>query len=102
MDRTERFYRIDQLINNRKQVTTREFIEELGISLATFKRAPKEANWCGRLLRYVMAIARERAMAGCGYRSGYTKIRALLLTGDPLFRLNRKRHVPSTTHPERG
>jgi predicted DNA-binding transcriptional regulator YafY len=38
MDRTERFYRIDQLINNRKLVTTREFIEELGISLATFKR----------------------------------------------------------------
>jgi predicted DNA-binding transcriptional regulator YafY len=38
MDRTERFYRIDQLINNRKQVTTREFLEELGVSLATFKR----------------------------------------------------------------
>lgn len=38
MDRTERFYRIDQLINNRKLVTTREFLEELGVSLATFKR----------------------------------------------------------------
>jgi predicted DNA-binding transcriptional regulator YafY len=38
MDRTERFYRIDQLINNRKLVTTREFIEELSVSLATFKR----------------------------------------------------------------
>jgi predicted DNA-binding transcriptional regulator YafY len=38
MNRTERFYRIDQLINNRKLVTTREFIEELGVSLATFKR----------------------------------------------------------------
>ena len=38
MDRTERFYRIDQLINNRKLVTTQEFIEELGVSLATFKR----------------------------------------------------------------
>jgi predicted DNA-binding transcriptional regulator YafY len=38
MDRTERFYRIDQLINNRKLVTTREFTAELGVSLATFKR----------------------------------------------------------------
>lgn len=38
MDRTERFYRIDQLLNNRKQVTTREFLDELGVSPATFKR----------------------------------------------------------------
>jgi len=38
MDRTERFYRIDQLLNDRKLVKTNDFLEELGISLATFKR----------------------------------------------------------------
>lgn len=38
MDRTERFYRIDQLLNDRKLVKTNDFLEDLGVSLATFKR----------------------------------------------------------------
>lgn len=38
MDRTERFYRIDQLLNDRKLVKTNDFLNELGVSLATFKR----------------------------------------------------------------
>ncbi len=38
MDRTERFYKIDQLLNARNVVPIKDFIEELGISLATFKR----------------------------------------------------------------
>lgn len=38
MDRTERFYRIDQLLNDRKSVKTSDFLDELGVSLATFKR----------------------------------------------------------------
>lgn len=39
VDRTERFYRIDQLLQSRRPiVTVREFLEELGVSLATFKR----------------------------------------------------------------
>jgi len=38
MDRTERFYRIDQLLNDRKLVKTADFLSELGVSLATFKR----------------------------------------------------------------
>lgn len=38
MDRTERFYRIDQLLNDRKLVKTADFLEELGVSLATLKR----------------------------------------------------------------
>src|SRR5258706_2868805 len=38
VDRTERFYKIDQLLQSRKRVKVAEFLGELGISLATFKR----------------------------------------------------------------
>ncbi len=38
VDRTERFYKIDQLLQARKLVKVNEFLEALGISLATFKR----------------------------------------------------------------
>jgi len=38
MDRTERFYRIDQMLQSRGTVKVGEFLEELGVSLATFKR----------------------------------------------------------------
>jgi predicted DNA-binding transcriptional regulator YafY len=38
MDRTERFYKIDQMLQSRGRVKVREFLEELGVSLATFKR----------------------------------------------------------------
>ena len=38
MDRTERFYRIDQLLQERTVVSRGEFLDELEVSLATFKR----------------------------------------------------------------
>ena len=38
MDRTERFYKIDQMLNDRSIVPVQDFLQELGISLATFKR----------------------------------------------------------------
>ena len=38
MDRTERFYKIDHMIQSRGRVKVREFLDELGVSLATFKR----------------------------------------------------------------
>ena len=38
MDRTERFYKIDQMLNDRSIVPVRDFLEELSISPATFKR----------------------------------------------------------------
>ncbi len=38
MDRTERFYRIDQLLNEQGVVTLDTFLAELGVSRATFKR----------------------------------------------------------------
>lgn len=39
MDRTERFYKIDQLLQSRRPVVpVRDFLDELGVSLATFKR----------------------------------------------------------------
>jgi predicted DNA-binding transcriptional regulator YafY len=38
MDRTERFYRIDQLLQERNVVSRQVFMKELEVSLATFKR----------------------------------------------------------------
>ncbi|MEW9897137.1 YafY family protein [Chitinivorax sp. PXF-14] len=38
MDRTERFYKIDQLLNDHRVVPVATFLDQLGISLATFKR----------------------------------------------------------------
>ena len=38
MDRTERFYKIDQMLNDRKIVPLANFLQELGVSPATFKR----------------------------------------------------------------
>jgi len=38
MERTERFYKIQQLLQNRRLVTRQEFLDELEVSLATFKR----------------------------------------------------------------
>ena len=38
MDRTERFYKIDQLLNDMTVVPLATFLEDLGVSLATFKR----------------------------------------------------------------
>ncbi|MGQ0577599.1 MAG: helix-turn-helix transcriptional regulator, partial [Betaproteobacteria bacterium] len=38
MDRTERFYRIDQLLRASQMVPAKRFLAELQISLATFKR----------------------------------------------------------------
>src|SRR5512135_915193 len=38
MDRTERFYRIQQLLKARRHVRTQEFLDDLEVSRATFKR----------------------------------------------------------------
>lgn len=38
MERTERFYRIQQLLQSRRFVTRQEFLDALEVSLATFKR----------------------------------------------------------------
>lgn len=38
MDRTERLYKIDRMLNERKVVPINEFLGELEVSLATFKR----------------------------------------------------------------
>jgi predicted DNA-binding transcriptional regulator YafY len=38
MDRTERFYKIDQMLQSRGRVKVGEFLSELDVSLATFKR----------------------------------------------------------------
>ncbi|HEY4659564.1 MAG TPA: HTH domain-containing protein, partial [Gemmatimonadaceae bacterium] len=65
MDRTERFYKIHQLLERKAAVRVDEFLDALGISLATFKRdleylrdrlnAPIEWDRARRGYRYVAA-----------------------------------------------
>jgi len=38
MDRTERFYRIEQLLHDHRVAPVERFLDELNISIATFKR----------------------------------------------------------------
>jgi len=38
MERTERFYKIQQLLQSRRFVRTQDFLDELEVSRATFKR----------------------------------------------------------------
>ena len=38
MDRTERFYKIERMLRNRDVVPIQDFLNELGVSVATFKR----------------------------------------------------------------
>lgn len=38
MDRTERFYKIERMLRNRKVAPIRDFLDELGVSPATFRR----------------------------------------------------------------
>jgi predicted DNA-binding transcriptional regulator YafY len=59
MDRTERFYKIQRLLNQRKVVTRDAFIEELEVSRATFKRDLEYLRD-----RFQMPIIWDRELAG--------------------------------------
>ncbi len=63
MDRTERFYRIDQLLHERRVVPLALFLEELGVSRATFKR---DLEYLRDRLNAPIVWDRERG----GYRFG--------------------------------
>ena len=54
MDRTERFYRIQQLLRQSRVVPVRTFLGDLEISLATFKRRLVRAE------QRFLAVARTR------------------------------------------
>jgi predicted DNA-binding transcriptional regulator YafY len=81
MDRTERFYRIDQLLQERKVVSRREFLDALEVSHATFKRdleymrerlnAPVEWDANAGGYRYVAAARGRRfALPGLWFNEG--------------------------------
>jgi predicted DNA-binding transcriptional regulator YafY len=59
MDRTERFYKIQRLLNQRKVVTRDAFIAELEVSRATFKRDLEYLRD-----RFQMPIIWDRELAG--------------------------------------
>ncbi len=88
MDRTERFYRIDQLLHERKSVPVNVFLEELEISLSTFKRdlaymkdrfhAPIEWNRDLRGYEFVQKNGRSPSYALPGLWLNEGEIHALL------------------------
>jgi len=88
MDRTERFYKIHQLMSRKSVVPVREFLEALDISLATFKRdleylrdrlhAPIEWDRERRGYRYVAPLADAPRYELPGLWFNATEIRALL------------------------
>lgn len=63
MDRTERFYRIDSLLHERRVVPLAVFLEDLGVSRATFKR---DLEYMRDRLNAPIVWDRERG----GYRFG--------------------------------
>ena len=65
MDRTERFYKIDQLLNDRRSVSMDTLIEKLGISRATFKR---DIEYMHERLNAPIILDQESA-AGTGSRA---------------------------------
>ena len=88
MDRTERFYKIHQLLTRKSVVPVREFLEDLDVSLATFKRdleylrdrlhAPIEWDRERRGYRYVAALPDAPRYELPGLWFNASEIRALL------------------------
>ena len=88
MDRTERFYKIEQLLISRRVVPTSTFLEVLGISLATFKRdleylrdrmnMPIEWDRDARGYRYVTANPNEKSSTLPGLWFSASEVHALL------------------------
>jgi predicted DNA-binding transcriptional regulator YafY len=88
MDRTERFYKIHQLLERKAAVRVDEFLDALGISLATFKRdleylrdrmnAPIEWDRARRGYRYVAASPGMPRYELPGLWFNASEIRALL------------------------
>ena len=48
MNRLERFYKIEQMLTARRVVPRQSFLDELGVSLATFKRDTDSTQHKGR------------------------------------------------------
>lgn len=76
MDRTERFYKIEQLLISRRIVPVSSFLQELGISLATFKRDLEYLRD-----RMNMPIEWDRDTRGYRYAATHSVTKASMLPG---------------------
>ncbi len=85
MDRTERFYKIERLLRERKVVPRRAFLDALEVSLATFKRDLEylrerlqvPIEWNAEKGGYEMGPARKVELPGLWFND--SEIRALLV-----------------------
>ena len=81
MDRNERFYKIERMLRNRDVVPIRDFLEELGVSEATFKR---DIEYLRERLNAPIPWDREKRERGrSGRRSRIAWWRAISLATTP-------------------
>lgn len=76
MNRSERFYKIDQMLHERRVVATETFLEELAISRATFKRDMEYMRE-----RFNAPIVWDRGAGGYRFENGQTDGPAYELPG---------------------
>jgi len=94
MDRTERFYKIERLLRERKVVPRRAFLDELEVSLATFKRDLEylrerlevPIQWNADKGGYELGMARKVELPGLWFND--SEIRALLVMDAMLAELS--------------
>lgn len=98
MDRTERFYKIEQLLHARKCVSVETFLDELGISRATFKRDLEYLRD-----RLHAPIEWDRAAGGYRFTEGHTGINhelpGLWFNADEIYALLSMQHLLSHIQP---
>ena len=84
MDRTERFYRIQQLLNQNRTVPVRRFLRELEISLATFKR---DLEYMRSRLNIPIVWDREAAATASSKGAGVQELPGLWFSDSEIYAL---------------
>src|SRR3970040_1565912 len=101
MDRTERFYKIHQLLAAREAVRIGEFLDALGVSRATFKR---DLEYMRDRLNAPIEWDRERRgyrFAGDAAEAGRYQLPGLWVHPPGTRALLARRHLPADRQPGR-
>ena len=96
MDRTERFYRIQQLIQRHRVVPVDRFLAELEISLATFKR---DLEYLRSRLNIPIVWDREAAGYRFDPRAGLKELPGLLFSAAEIYALLTMQHLLRNLEP---
>ena len=96
MDRTERFYRIQQLIQRHRIVPVERFLKELEISLATFKR---DLEYLRSRLNIPIVWDREASGYRFDPRAGVQELPGLWFNAAEIYALLTMQHLLSNLEP---